>query len=146
MSHVFKKALQLIIGDTSAPTLRMPKDKPAKKLTERQLIQLESEIGAKLFGELPAGRRREFFCLDKDTWIWHESGKNPETGKHEEQTIRYEIHDNGVLKVLGGARYTFIEGQELENFVTATTLYYEQAARQIYGRDPDTGYPLEAAA
>lgn len=140
---VFKKALTLIIGDSqAAPALRMPKNRPLKKLTERELIQLESEIGATLFGVPPVGHRREFFCLDEKTWIWHESGKNPATGKLQEHTIRYEIHDNGVLKVQEGPRYSFIEGTELDNFVAATTMYYEQVARHVYKRDPQTGQAL----
>ncbi len=143
MSNVFKKALTLIVGDSSTvTTFHMPKERPLKKLTERELIQLESEIGTKLFGEVPEGHRREFFCLDARTWIWHEEGKNLKTGKHEVQTIRYEVHDKGILKVHGGARYSFIDGTELNNFVTATTLYYEQVARKVYKRDPKTGQKI----
>lgn len=140
MSNIFKKALTLIVGDSSTvTTLHMPKDRPLKKLTERELIQLESEVGTKLFGEVPIGHRREFFCLDETTWIWYEEGKNSKTGKTERQTIRYEIHENGVLKVQEGARYSFIDDTELNNFVTATTMYYEQVARSVYKRDLRTG-------
>jgi len=111
-------------------------------MTERELLQLESEIGATLFGDVPAGNRREFFCLDEKTWIWHEQGKNQKTGKVEGQTIRYEVHDKGILKVQEGARYSFIEGEELRNLVAATTMYYERVAREIYQRDPQTGQKL----
>ncbi len=53
MSNIFQKALTLIVGDSSTvTTLHMPKDRPLKKLTERELIQLESEVGTKLFGEV----------------------------------------------------------------------------------------------
>jgi hypothetical protein len=144
MSNLFKKALQLITGDSSAePTsLKMPKKHLFRKYTERELIQLESEIGAKLFGPLPQGGRREFFCLDKRTWIWYEEAPNAQTGELEQSTTRYEIHDNGILKVQGGSRYNFIEGAEFDNFVTATRLYYEQVARGIYKRDPRTGKML----
>ncbi len=144
MSSLFKKALALVIGDASADETKlvMPKKHLFGKFTERELLQLESEIGAKLFGEVPAGHRREFFCLDKDTWIWYEQGKDPATGKATEATTRYEIHDNGILKVQEGARYSFIEGAELDNLVIATQLYYEQVARNIYQRDPQTGKKL----
>lgn len=144
MSSLFKKALALVVGDAKAAenTLVMPKKHLFRKFTERELLQLESEIGAKLFGEIPAGHRREFFCLDKDTWIWYEQGKNPATGEVTEATTRYEIHENGILKVQEGARYSFIEGAELDNLVVATQLYYEQVARNIYQRDPKTGKKL----
>lgn len=143
MPNILKKALGLIVGDPSAaPVLKMPKNRPLKKLTERELLQLESEIGATLFGDLPSGTRRQFFCLDERTWIWHEERKNPKNNKLEQHTIRYEVHQNGILKVQEGARYSFIEGQELQNLVAATRMYYERVAREVYKRDPHTGSPL----
>lgn len=144
MSSLFKKALELITGspDDTAGALKMPKKHPFQKLSERELIQLESEIGAKLFGPVPKGFRREFFCLDASTWIWYEEGPNAETGEQEQSTTRYEIHPNGILKVQEGARYSFIEGEELENLTMATAMYYEQVTRGIYKRDPNTGKML----
>jgi hypothetical protein len=140
MSNVFKKALSLITGDTkSSDMFRVPTDRPLKKLTERELIQLESEIGSKLFGDIPKGHRREFFCLDERTWIWYEEWVDPKTNKRSNMTIRYEVHENGILKVQEGARYSFIEGVELDNLLAATRMYYEQVARGVYGRDPRTG-------
>ena len=146
MSDLLRKALSLITGEpatampkmtaSSTNFLRVNKNRPLKKLTERELITLESQIGVQIFGELPKGTRREFFCLDASTWIWHESDKNSET------TIRYEVHDNGILKVMGGARYEFLEGEELNRFVTAVQVYYEQVARNIYHRDPRTGQKI----
>lgn len=145
MSGILKKALSLIVGDASSvPNLSMPKkqERPLKKFTERELLQLESEIGSKLFGDVPAGHRREFFCLDETTWIWYEESTNPVTKKLERMTIRYEVHENGILKVQEGARYSFIEGEELANLVAATKMYYEQVARNVYKRDPATGQKL----
>jgi hypothetical protein len=142
MSSVFKKALGLITGSAvDMPDLSMPKNRPLKKLTERELIQLESEIGSKLFGEIPKGHRREFFCLDKKTWIWYEEWIDQSNKRHA-TTVRYEIHEKGILKVQEGARYSFIEGEELNNLLAAATMYYEQVARGVYKRDPYTGQKL----
>jgi hypothetical protein len=143
MSNVLKKALSLIIGDSSSMNLKMPKNRPLKKLTERELLQLESEIGSKLFGAIPAGHRREFFCLDESTWIWYEEWIDPKTKKTRQATTRYEIRDNGILKVQEGARYSFLEGQELDNLVLAIRMYYEQVARGVYKIDPHTGQKLQ---
>lgn len=145
MSKLFSRALKMIVGDPST-TLKMPKNRPLKKLTERELLQMESEIGAKLFGDIPAGHRREFFCLDKKTWIWYEEWKDQKSGKKMSTTIRYEIHDKKILKVQEGARYSFIEGEELDNLLAAVSLYYEQVARHVYGIDPKTGQPLATPA
>ncbi|HEU5121434.1 MAG TPA: hypothetical protein VFT59_01195 [Candidatus Saccharimonadales bacterium] len=143
MSKVLKKVLRLITGEAGTPSLTVPKNRPLKKLTERELLQLESEIGAKLFGELPDGHRREFFCFDDKTWIWYEEWKDQKTGKIQHTTTRYEVHEKGILKVQEGARYSFIEGEELDNLVAATTMYYEQVMRGVYGFDPYTGKRLE---
>lgn len=142
MNSLVKKALNLLVGDeASFDLLRIPKNRPLKPLTERELLKLESEVGSKLFGPIPNGHRREFFCLDEKTWIWHEewigSGRKLETS-----TIRYEVNEHGVLKVEEGARYSYLEGEELQNFALAVRLYYEQVAREVYKRDPATGQKL----
>ncbi len=143
MADVFKKALKLLIGnDVSVPKLTMPKNRPFKTLTERELIQLESNIGSELFGPIPAGNRREFFNLDPNTWIWHEEWVDVETGKPQSATTRYEVHDNGILKVQEGARYKFIEGEELKNLTVAVQMYHERVMREVYNRDPATGQKL----
>lgn len=149
MTQVFQKAMQLLIG-TDEPFVyraqhshnglskkaKTRQPRPLKKLTERELIQLESDIGARLFGEIPDGHRREFFNLDPATWIWYDESVETYTRRHKSTTVRYEVHDNGILKVQEGARYCFIEGQELNNFVMATQLYYERVCREVYQRQP----------
>lgn len=154
MSHIFQKTMKLLLGsEESLPledrqvrpvakqepkkSIKKPQQSSRKMITERELIQLESEIGAQLFGEIPEGHRREFFNLDQNTWIWHDEIIEPSLKRHHEKvTVRYEIHANGILKVQEGARYTFIEGEELKNFVMATQLYYERICRHIYHQEP----------
>lgn len=148
MADLLKKTFELLVGtdDVSLPSIKLPKKRPVTtKPTKRQLIQMESELGGTLFGEIPKGHRRKFFNLDPDTWIWHEEWRD-QAGKYRSSTTRYEIHDNGVLKAMEGARYNFIEGEELENFMLSTRLYYERVARDIYHRDPETGQPLQIPA
>lgn len=111
------------------------------KTTRRELIQRESEIGGHLFGPVPVGHHRQFFNLDPVTWIWYEEWKDGK-GKVQSKTTRYEVHENGILKVQEGAPYYFIEGQELANLLTATRMYYERVARDIYNFDAASGKPL----
>lgn len=142
MATIIQKALKLLVGDdVSTDWLKMPKRRPLKVLTERELLTLESEVGAKLFGPVPAGHRREFFCLDEHTWIWHEEWLDANK-KLATSTIRYEVSDHGVLKVQEGARYSYLEGEELQNFGIAIRMYYEQVAREVYQLDPATGQKL----
>lgn len=140
---VFKKALTLLIGNTNDVSyLRMPKRQSGTRLrSERELIQAESEIGRELFGPIPSGHRREFFCLDSTTCIWYEEYKTAD-GKTEALTTRYEIQGNKVLKVQGGSRYSYLDGQELSNVLAAIRLYYQRVMTTVYGHDPSTGRPL----
>src|SRR5688572_11972696 len=142
MRSFFHKFTDLITGGTppSGATRRRP------RFTRRDLIRMESQIGGKLFGPVPKGHRREFFCLDRYTWVWYEEWIDESTRKKVSTTTRYEVHDNGVLKVQEGQPYKFVEGQELTNLVWAMHLYYEEVARTIYGYDPTTGKPMPVGA
>lgn len=163
MVSVLQKALNLLIGTepvgreaeelarvlvAPAPQkakTQKPVKRPFSKLTERELIQLESDIGAQLFGGVPKGHRREFFNLDLSTWIWYDEWTDAVTGERKMTTIRYEVHQNGILKVQEGARYNFIAGQELDNFMAAINMYYERVARELYHTDPQRHRELHLA-
>lgn len=138
MRRFTQKIVTLITGQE--PKSHQP------RLTNRDLIRMESRIGSKLFGPVPKGHRREFFCLDKFTWVWYEEWADPKTRKKVSTTTRYEIHDNGILKVQEGQPYKFVEGEELHNLIWAMHIYYEEVARHIYRRDPATGHYLHAPA
>jgi len=129
MKKLFETASALLAKSQPAAGVlaRAPKQRSA-----RELLAIESAIGATLFGEIPAGHRREFFCLDKDTWIWHEEWLDEKRVRHQ-VTTRYEAQEKGVLKVQEGARYEYISGEELQHMLRATALYYERVARDVYG-------------
>ena len=132
---ILKKITGLITG--------RPQRGLVKKITERSLIERESEIGRELFGPIPAGHKREFFCLDPQTWVWHEEWRD-ENNTLRTSTTRYEVQPGGILKVQPGRVYKYLEGEELENLGIAVKLYYERCAREIYGKDPYTGRPLDS--
>ena len=121
--NILKKALGLITGDAK------PADRPLRGLSERQLIELEAEIGKMVFGPVPADRTRDFFCLDRHTWVWNESWYEGRVKKN--QMTRYEIHDNGILKVRDGGHYQYLDHEEMQNFGLAVRLYYERVMRGI---------------
>ncbi len=141
MPNIFKKAVQLVFtADGASPLARLKKkDRPLRTMTERELIQLESQIGASIFGDKPSHvTRREFFNLNPQTWIWYEEFIC-EDGHKDSLTTRYEVQEKGILKVQPNYQYNYLEGEELQNFVLAVKEYYEKVARQIYNRDPETG-------
>ncbi len=143
MSSIIQKALSLLTGDDHGiPPLKMPKKaRPLKKFTVRELIQLESEIGKNIFGEIPKGHRRSFFNLDPTTWIWYEEYVDENKQVHS-STTRYEVKETGILKAQDGLQYMYLEGSELQNFGLAVQMYYEQVMRGVYKLDPTTGKKL----
>ena len=131
----FQSAMRFLVGSDSSFAFFRPRP------TRRQLIQRESEIGGQLFGPVPDGHHRQFFNLDPTTWIWYEEWAD-EKGETQSRTTRYEVHQNGVLKIQDDAPYYFIEGQELVNLTAAIRTYYERVSREVYHRDPLTTQPL----
>ena len=135
------EALKQLMRLTDLVSLQQTDKNPLKGLTERELIQLESEIGRELFGPIAKGHRREFFNTDPRVWIWHEEWRD-ENGKMQQITVKYEIHDDAGVKVLPGPRYEKVEGTELANLRAAVGIYFERVMREVYRRDPASGRPL----
>ena len=98
----------------------------------RSLIRREARIGGQLFGDVEAGARREFFCLDSNTWVWHEEWTDA-TGQRHAKTTRYDVRPNGILKSQGVHSYQALTRQELANFKQAVMLYFERVDA-LYGR------------
>lgn len=142
MTRAFRNIFKLFLAsdDYASLLLRTPRSGDmTDRLTQRELIQQESLLGQSIFGVPSADIiRRDFFNLDEKTWIWHEVKRG--TGDEIiETTTRYEIKSTGVLKVLPGPRYAYIEGVELQNFMRAVRYYYERIAVNIYKADPYKG-------
>ena len=88
----------------------------------RSLIQEEAKIGGALFGPLRAGGRREFFCLDPHTWVWHEEWID-QYGDRQILTTRYDVRSNGVFKTQNGESYQPISRNEAKHLYKAVDLY-----------------------
>src|SRR4051812_36864672 len=114
----------------SAVSSQRQADKRAKEY--RELIRREALIGGQLFGQIPAGGRREFFCLDRHTWVWHEewTGQN---GTHHTVTTRYDVRPHGVFKAQDGQPYQPLSGQEATHFYNAVKMYNKRVKAELYG-------------
>ncbi|HVI60809.1 MAG TPA: hypothetical protein VM535_01490, partial [Candidatus Saccharimonadales bacterium] len=102
-------------------------DQPAQPQDDkvaRQLIRREAEIGGTLFGPVAKGHRRDFFCLDRYTWVWHEEWQ--QDGQHRQLTTRYEVRPDGVLKIQGNRPYQRLTKDEARNLYQATELYRQK--------------------
>jgi hypothetical protein len=97
----------------------------------RNLIRHEAKIGGQLFGPVPKDHRREFFCLDEHTWVWHEEWLDSQGIRHI-KTTRYDIRPNGILKAQDGQNYQYVGDEEARHFYQATKLYFQRVRSEIY--------------
>jgi hypothetical protein len=96
------------------------------------LLRHEARLGGALFGKIPDGHRREFFCLDEHTWVWHEEWQD-DNGQWHVVTTRYDVRPHSILKSQGGASYQKLSDEELDHFYEAVKLY-EQRVVSEYDR------------
>jgi len=120
---MLKKILQL--------TNSTQKHEDRKAELYRNLIRHEARIGGELFGPVPEGGRREFFCLDKHTWIWHEEWVD-QKGQRQIKTTRYDVRPSGILKAQDGQHYQSVSGEEAKRLRQAVHLYVNRVHNEIY--------------
>jgi hypothetical protein len=96
---------------------------------KRALIRREAQIGGELFGPVPEGHRREFFCLDRHTWVWHEQWM--ENGQPKSITTRYEVRPDGILKTQGST-YKYVNADEGKRLYDATRMYNQRVQTELY--------------
>lgn len=94
---------------------------------EKSLIRHESKIGSQIFGPVEKGHQRDFFCLDQNTWVWHEQIN--EKGKSRSILTRYEVRPIGILKSQNGGSYQKVSDNEARNLFRAAQLYYQKVSQ-----------------
>jgi hypothetical protein len=107
-------------------------DEQQRAALHKRMLRKEAEIGGKLFGAVPEGHNRQFFCLDEHTWIWHEEWLD-QTGQRRAVTTRYNVRPEGVLKQQNGHSYQRLTRQEAQNLYHAAELY-DQRVSSFYQR------------
>jgi len=96
---------------------------------DRSLIRREAKIGGQLFGAVPKGHRREFFCLDEHTWVWHEEWLDARKQRRA-VTTRYIVRPSGVLKIQDGRTYQRLSNDEARNLYKAIALYRDRVGAE----------------
>src|SRR6185295_4936796 len=97
----------------------------------RSLIRREAKIGGEIFGAVPKGVKREFFCLDEHTWIWHEEWIDSK-GVRRIKTTRYDVRPSGILKAQDGQQYQHVSLQESERLLQAAHVYEQRMRNELY--------------
>jgi hypothetical protein len=106
-------------------------DEERRQEAYRNLIRNEAKIGGRLFGSVPPNGRREFFCLDESTWVWHEEWIDSE-GRRHSVTTRYDVRPNGILKAQDQQPYQYIGLDEARRFFNAVSMYNKQVDAELY--------------
>lgn len=110
------------------------------KLAEayRRTIRESAKVGGSIFGPIPEGIRREFFCLDERTWVWHEEWKDEQAKTHI-RTTRYDIRPHGIFKAQNGQPYRPVTYKEGHRLIGAMRRYNELVNVEL---EPILGYRL----
>jgi len=101
-------------------------DAQKRAASERQLIRFESQFGRNIFGPIPKETSRDFFCLDANTWVWHEEWQD-ENGQNQVTSTRYVIRPDGAIKSRNGQAYQRVEEEESRNLYLAANKYISLA-------------------
>lgn len=112
-------------------TLSFQKDEDRQAKLKRSFMRHEARIGGELFGPIPKGHRREFFCLDANTWVWHEEWTD-ENGNYRIMTTRYDVRPSGILKSQNGNHYQHVSVQEAQHLYQAANVYNKRIKNEIY--------------
>lgn len=109
---------------------RAKKEAQRRADLHRALLHYEARLGGELFGPIPQGGRREFFCLDERTWVWHEEWVDT-NGKRQVMTTRYDVRPNIVLKSQGAHSYQALTQDEARNLYHAIQLYQGRVGTEL---------------
>jgi len=101
----------------------LPVDPQARDAQIRRNVLRDcARIGGTLFGDVPKGNRREFFCLDERTWVWHEEWTDG-SGLRHALTTRYDVRPHGVFKAQDGQPYQPLSAEETKRLYLAAYNY-----------------------
>jgi hypothetical protein len=113
-------------------TFRHSQKHSQKRLHQhRELIRREAAIGGQLFGPVASNMRREFVCLNKNTWLWHEEWSDSGNIWHSHTTL-YDVREYGIFKMQDDGTYILVSRQEAEHLHAAALLYHERVRTALY--------------
>ena len=112
------------------PKFDLPDEATARAENRRMLMQREAVIGGKLFGPVPKGHSRQFYCLGEGNWIWQEGWQDAK-GTHS-ITTRYVVRPDGVVKSQNDGPYQPITRSEAKNLYRAAEIYVDKVAEDYH--------------
>ncbi len=117
---------------------KKPFDKIISQNLERKRTKLyqaylktEAKAGGYLFGQVPRGIQREFYCLDEQNWVWRERWLDMD-GQVQVHTTEYLIKQDGIFKSENKADYQRVSKDEAESLYDAAKAYEQTIGQEIY--------------
>lgn len=110
--------------------MRARKEEQRRADIYRSLLHYEGRLGGELFGPIPKDVRREFFCLDSHSWVWHEEWTD-KSGQRQAMTTRYDIRPGTIIKSQGNSGYQALGPQETRNLYMAIQLYDQRVGTEL---------------
>ncbi len=123
---MFKKLLNSAFAQMSAN-----REEDRIEELRKGLMRHEAKVGGLVFGDVPEGHKRDFFCLDEHTWVWHEEWVDQSGDRHIVST-RYDVRPNGILKSQNGGGYQQLTPTEAFRLRDATKMYRDRVKREVY--------------
>jgi hypothetical protein len=112
----------------------LPRDQQHKERDYyNAILRQEAKLGGEIFGALPKGRQRQFFCLDERTWVWYEEWTDASGQRHAINT-HYHVRPDGILKSQGDQVYRRPDRNELLNLYRAIKLYGQRVVPALEAR------------
>jgi hypothetical protein len=133
------KFLEFVMGvdpsvfkDIKKTKLNLTKKAKTKDEKLNELLAQEAEIGGAIFGAAQADEDRKFYCLDERTWVYQNTYRDLADGKEKTMVIRYELHPNGVMKIVNSKNHSMVDEEEAERLTKAIKLYYKYVMEKVY--------------
>lgn len=117
--------------NSALSTAMASKQRERVDMLRRGLLRHEAKVGGKVFGSVPKGHRRDFFCLDEHTWVWHEEWLD-EKEQRQIVSTRYDVRPTGILKSQNGGHYQQITPEEAHRLFDAADIYIDRVKREVY--------------
>jgi hypothetical protein len=115
------------------PKIVKTDDAAQLKQMDDKIMRRHAEIGSSVFGPVPKGHQRQFFCMDEYTWIWYESWKD-QNGQDQSVTTRYDVRPNAIYKIQNEGNYQTLSDKEATNLYQAARLYIQRVVEDYNAR------------
>lgn len=101
------------------------------EMHRQDILRKEIAAAKGIFGPKKEDSVRDFFCVDRHTWLWYEEWRGSD-GQRKRMTTRFDVRDGRVMKSQNGGEYRDVTDRELKNFKDSVVAYYAAVKKSLY--------------